>query len=109
MERLRASFKKLGGFGYLSNLVLFSGVILVVVGAIIRFNRANPSSSHSLGSVPFGLREHQVAVEQAQRDGKREYHYNSSYIPGIGYITDTQAYTDNQLKQLGVDGPLKQE
>lgn len=42
------------------------------------------------------LAERDAAITEAKKEGKKEYSYTTHFIPGIGYITDPQAYLKQQ-------------
>lgn len=44
--------------------------------------------------------ERKLAIEEAQRRGDKTYSYSSRFTPGIGVISDPEAYKQEWEKQL---------
>lgn len=97
MESLTLTAKAL--YKNLSFVVLSLGLIIFVVGAIDRFQRPAAQKIYTAANLSPELTERKLAIEDAQKQGKKTYTYTSNFIPGIGKIADPGQYKQNWVQQ----------
>lgn len=79
-------------FLVLSGVVFLSGLIQVVSH---RFSRADNSVDQRYKT---SLTERDLAIEEAIRQGKKEYSFETNFIPGMGRISDPDQHLKDWQK-----------
>lgn len=74
------------------------GAIILTIGAVQYFSVRKPVASS--GEVSPMIIERKLAIEEAERKGEKTYSYTTRFIPGIGVISDPEAYKEDWQKQL---------
>ncbi|MEK7202353.1 MAG: hypothetical protein AAB669_02405 [Patescibacteria group bacterium] len=77
----------------LPEMIFFVGALLALMGgmSLISTPSAAEVSSTSRSSSPSVI-ERKLSIENAIRNGRKTYQYDSRLIPGIGTISDPGAY-----------------
>ncbi len=79
-------------------LVLFLGIIVCAFGAYYYYTTKHSESKTITAAdyAPPTIMDRKLAIQQALKEGKKEYSFTTNYIPGIGQINDPQAYLNQQ-------------
>lgn len=75
----------------LVEIACFAGLIIFVMGAV-RFAQAHQSAKTSDNTIVSSSTERDIAIQEAIKQGKKDYSYTTNFIPGVGYISDPAAY-----------------
>ena len=80
----------------ISTVTLIIGVLSLMVGGVrnLKDTRSIISSVSTTS-----ITQRYFATEQAKREGRKTYSFTTSFIPGIGIISDPQAYLDKLKTQ----------
>jgi hypothetical protein len=82
----------------------FFTIFAALVFAAGLFSYASPPPSTELpGDVSPTSIERVLAIEQARRAGQKTYSYTTSFFPGLGQISDAEAYK----KAAGLTSPVE--
>jgi len=85
----------------LPELIFFVGSILALSGGFSYLSSKNETASQaSTGNISPSVIERKLSIEEAQRSGQKTYQFKTNFIPGIGIITDPQAYQDQWQKSM---------
>lgn len=77
----------------LPEMILFVGVLLAIMGGLNFVSTFSDAlSSPSSTGISSTVIERKLAIEQAQREGKNTYVFKTNFIPGIGVITNPEAF-----------------
>lgn len=83
----------------ISELILCVGLLFTTIGAGKYFLAANFQQNQF--AAPSGsITERRLAIGQAVRDKRSNYNFVTSFIPGIGTITNPQDYLNSWKNQL---------
>lgn len=82
------------------NLIILVGIIFVLGGVVAYARSKAPSplagvSSAKLVADASLLTERQLAIVQAQKQGKNTYTFSSNFTPGIGRVSDPASYSQS--------------
>ncbi|HUD20809.1 MAG TPA: hypothetical protein VMQ44_01940 [Candidatus Saccharimonadales bacterium] len=90
----------------LGNFLILIGIIFLAVTLYGRFYKtpvstATQSQLTNTRDPGFStLKERQLAIDDAIKNGQKTYSFTTSFIPGIGYISDPDAYKTQWLNSL---------
>lgn len=83
----------------LPEMIFFGGTLLALIGGYNYFSYRAPISDRAVRNVGSpSVIERKLSIESALRNGQNTYQYQSRMIPGIGVISDPDAYL-NKLEQ----------
>lgn len=84
-----------------SNVVVIVGLIIVVVAFYHRTAVAKTMIPENRSDFSV-LKERQFAIEKARKKGEKEYSFTTSFIPGIGYISNPRQYLEDWQKKSAI-------
>ncbi|OGD61514.1 hypothetical protein A3A71_02720 [Candidatus Berkelbacteria bacterium RIFCSPLOWO2_01_FULL_50_28] len=83
----------------LSSAILLIGALIFISGLATRVgSQPIPQRSRTLSS----LTARNEAIRNAASKGQRSYAFKTNFIPGIGFLTDPQAYKDSWTNSVGL-------
>ncbi len=82
------------------------GLFIFAVGVLSYYNSSRQNAVSSL-PVKTSLTERDIAITEAVKNGKKEYTFTTRFIPGVGVITDPEAYKKEWEQQLQEDSNKK--
>lgn len=93
--------KHLATLNSLANLAVVIGLALGGTGLYNHYHHvaATPSNTTDIAATA-ALPEEQLAIENAIKNGQRDFSFTTGFIPGIGYISDPAAYQKSVQEQL---------
>lgn len=80
----------------LPEMIFFVGALLALMGALDTISTPSSKVRNSNTTVSPSVIERKLSIEDAIKNGQKTYQFRSGFIPGIGIITDPEAY----LKEL---------
>lgn len=92
-------------FTSLPELTLVIGILILILGGVNYYknNKIESTASGELGltstNAALSLTERKLAIEQAIKEGKKEYSYTTNFIPGLGRVGDPDAYMKEWEKE----------
>lgn len=90
---MKASWSQVSSiFLVLSGVIFLSGLVQVVSH---RFSRANDTPDQLYKT---SLTERDLAIEEAIRQGKKEYSFETNFIPGMGRISNPDQHLEDWQK-----------
>lgn len=91
--------KEFGNYG-LPELILFTGTLLAVLGVYdVVTNKYFVSEKRTAKNLSPTVIERKLSIEAAERSGQKTYQFKTNFIPGIGTITDPNAFLENWQKE----------
>lgn len=76
----------------LPEMIFFVGALLALMGGMNLYStRSGKIVSSSVATSPSVI-ERKLSIEDAIRNERKAYQYDSNFIPGIGTISDPEAY-----------------
>ena len=79
-----------------ATITLWLGMLVVVIGGL-EYGQKNHNNPRT--PVSTSITQRYFATEQAKREGRNDYSFTTSFIPGMGIINDPQAYLDKLKTQ----------
>lgn len=82
-------------------MIFFVGVLLALMGGL---NLVSAPSARTVGStnstISPSVIERKLSIEEAMKNGQKTYQFRSRFIPGIGIITDPEAFLENWQEEV---------
>lgn len=73
------------------NLFLLLAFLVFIGGASAKLAaQDNSAPNNSSADKALNLKERELAVEEAKKNGQKDYSYSSGFMPGIGFSGGTQ-------------------
>lgn len=76
-----------------SRLVIVA--ILVFVAGLYYFFDSPKSLGLADGQIKTGITERDLVINNLSKESVKDYSYDSRFIPGLGYISDPEAYKNS--------------
>jgi hypothetical protein len=79
-----------------ADFLLVMGIIVLILGFMHHTSSGVKAQVDNHWQLSPTLPERQEAQEQAISEGKKEYNYTTSFIPGIGVMSDPKTFLQQQ-------------
>lgn len=76
----------------LSDLLIGLGFLLLILAISLHLQKINIRDENSNFLQKTSLTERDAAILNALKNNRKDYHFTTSFIPGIGIINDPQSY-----------------